>query len=84
MKTYGGSGVIAPQFLTSALDGGDWSASRLCRFIPGETASPHSLYAMLGGLHSLSGRNGEEKYFLPLQGIKPRLFDRPARSLVDI
>jgi hypothetical protein len=28
MKTYGGSGDIAPPFLTSALDEGDWSASR--------------------------------------------------------
>jgi hypothetical protein len=35
MKTWG-SGGIAPPFLTSTLDGGQWSASRPCRFIPGE------------------------------------------------
>jgi hypothetical protein len=26
---------IAPLFLTSAIDGGKWSALRFCRFIPG-------------------------------------------------
>jgi hypothetical protein len=35
MKIYGGSGGIAPQFLTSTLDGGEWSASRPGRFTPG-------------------------------------------------
>jgi hypothetical protein len=34
-----GSGGIAPLFLTSALDGGQWSASRLGRFAPGERAA---------------------------------------------
>jgi hypothetical protein len=38
MKTYWGSGSIAPPFLTSALDGGEWLASCLCRFTPGEGA----------------------------------------------
>jgi hypothetical protein len=33
-----GSGGIAPPFLTSAIDGGEWSASRPCHFIPGEGA----------------------------------------------
>jgi hypothetical protein len=32
------SGDIAPPFLTSALDGGEWSASFPGRFTPGETA----------------------------------------------
>jgi hypothetical protein len=32
MKIYGG--VAAPQFLTSALDGGEWSASRPWLFTP--------------------------------------------------
>jgi hypothetical protein len=31
-----GSGDIAALFLTSALDGGDWSASRPGHFTPGE------------------------------------------------
>jgi hypothetical protein len=33
-----GSGGIAPPFLTSALDGGEWSTSHPCCFTPGETA----------------------------------------------
>jgi hypothetical protein len=33
-----GSGGIAPPFLTSALDGGEWSASSHCLFIPEERA----------------------------------------------
>jgi hypothetical protein len=38
METWG-SGGIAPPFLTSALDGGEWSASSTGRFTPGEIAS---------------------------------------------
>jgi hypothetical protein len=33
-----GSGVIATSFVTSTLDGGEWSASRPGRFIPEERA----------------------------------------------
>jgi hypothetical protein len=33
-----GSGGIAPTFLTSALDGSQWLASRLYRFTPGKEA----------------------------------------------
>jgi hypothetical protein len=36
------SGVIAPQFLTSALDGGEWSASRLGRFTSGHLFAANS------------------------------------------
>lgn len=32
------SGVIAPPLLTSSLDVGEWSASQLCRFTPGDRA----------------------------------------------
>jgi hypothetical protein len=38
MKTYGGVTVEIRVFLTSTLVGGEWSASRPCRFIPGEKA----------------------------------------------
>jgi hypothetical protein len=38
MKTFWGNGVIAPRNLTSALDGGEWSASRPGRFTPRERA----------------------------------------------
>jgi hypothetical protein len=36
MKTYGESGGINSPFLTSALDGGEWLASRPGRFTPGK------------------------------------------------
>jgi hypothetical protein len=35
---YGGSAGIAPPFLTLALDGVKWTASRSCRFTPWENA----------------------------------------------
>jgi hypothetical protein len=38
MKAYGGVDVWSYIFLTSALIGGEWSASRPCRFTPGERA----------------------------------------------
>jgi hypothetical protein len=36
MRAYGESGGTAPPFLTSALDGGKWSASCPSHFIPKE------------------------------------------------
>jgi hypothetical protein len=33
-----GIGGTAPSFLTSELHGGEWSASRLCHFTPGDMA----------------------------------------------
>jgi hypothetical protein len=36
--TYEGVDVKVHVFLTSALDGGEWSASDLCLFTPGEGA----------------------------------------------
>jgi hypothetical protein len=38
MEKYGGSADIAPPFLTSALDGGEWSASRSDSFTLGENS----------------------------------------------
>jgi hypothetical protein len=38
MKTYGGVEVYLHAFLTSALDGSEWSASRPGHFIHGERA----------------------------------------------
>jgi hypothetical protein len=64
MKRYGGSGSTIPPFLTSALDGGEWSASR-------------PLYLRekrgrrLGGPHSRYGYCGVEKNILPLPEIEP-------------
>jgi hypothetical protein len=64
-----GSGDIAPSFLTSAPDGGEWSASCLCRFTPpppGGGESPrYPFYRRLGGPQRRSGRCGEEKNLAP-------------------
>jgi hypothetical protein len=38
MKAYGGVNVQIHVFLNSALEEGKWSASRPCRFTPGERA----------------------------------------------
>jgi hypothetical protein len=70
MKRIWGSGGIAPPFLTSALDGGEWSASRPGRYTPEERAPPlYPLARRLGGSQSGSGRC-EEKKNLPLLGIE--------------
>jgi hypothetical protein len=60
-----GSVVITPPFLTSALEGGEWSASRPCRFTPEERAPRYPLDRRLAGLQSRSGRYGEEKNVAP-------------------
>jgi hypothetical protein len=36
VKAYGGADVESHAFLTSALDGGEWSVSRTGRFTPGK------------------------------------------------
>jgi len=61
MKAYCGS--VA--FLTSALDGGEWSA-----LPPGKNPC-YPLSRRLGGLQSRSGRGGEEKNSWLLPGIEP-------------
>jgi hypothetical protein len=66
-------------FFTSALIGGQWSASRPCRFTSGERA-PGTQW--IGGL--VDPRAGvddvEKKKFLTLPGLELRPLDRPARS----
>jgi hypothetical protein len=55
-----GNGGIVPPFLTSALDEGEWSASRPYRFTSGETApSTHYIGSLVGlgaGLHVMEKR----------------------------
>jgi hypothetical protein len=70
MKAYWESGGIAPRTLTSALDGGEWSASRPGRFILGKEPLD-SLDRKLGGPRSRSGRGGEEKNSKPPPEIEP-------------
>ena len=55
-------------FLTSALDGEDWSTSRPGRFIPSEEPL-YPLNRGLDGPQSWSGRFGIEKCVLPFARI---------------
>jgi hypothetical protein len=72
-------GGIAPLFLISALDGGEWSASRPCHFTPEETVRGIHWEMRVSVPQSQSGRFGERNFF-PLQGIEPQFLDRPAHS----
>jgi hypothetical protein len=56
-KTYWGSGDSSTHSLTSALDGGEWSASRPGRFTPRERAP---------GLGGPRGRSGRGVYAIPV------------------
>jgi hypothetical protein len=60
--------------LTSALDGGEWSASRPGHFTPRERALGIDWLRRLGGPQSQSGRSGEKKNFQPLPGLEPPIF----------
>jgi hypothetical protein len=72
MKTYGGVDVYIHVFLTSALVGGEWSASRTGPFIPGEAAP---------GIHWIGSWVGpREEKILPLPRLELRLLGRPTRS----
>jgi hypothetical protein len=82
MKTYWGSGYIAPR----SLDLGTrwrWVVSFTPRPLYPQGKSPwHTLDRKLGGPQSRSGRGGEEKNSQPTPGIKPLNPDHPARSPV--
>jgi hypothetical protein len=65
MKTYGGVDVYTNVFLTSALVGGGWSASRFGHFALGEMTPGTHWRGRLGGLHSRSGRHGEVQILAP-------------------
>jgi hypothetical protein len=56
--------------LTSALDGGEWSASRPGRFTPRERAPGYPLDRRLSVPQSHSGRGGEENISQPPPGIE--------------
>jgi hypothetical protein len=65
-----GSGDIATFFMASALVGGEWSASHLCRFISQGKSPLYPFNRRLGEPHIRSGSCGEEKTLEHL-GIKP-------------
>jgi hypothetical protein len=79
MKVHGGVDVYIHIFLTSALVGVEWSASRPCRFTPGESAP---------GTHWMGGWKGpriglndvKKRKLLTLLGLKLQPLGRPARS----
>jgi hypothetical protein len=82
MKTYVGVEVQLHTLLTSALDEGEWSALRPCRFTR-EESPQYPLHRRLAGPQSQSGRGGEVKKILPLPLLAVQTC-RPARSLVSI
>jgi hypothetical protein len=62
---------MAPQFLTSTPDGGEWSASRPGLFIPREIAT--GTYWIEGWVYLKAGLGAVEKRnILPLPGIETR------------
>jgi hypothetical protein len=77
----GGGRYSSYSFMTSALDGGEWSASRPGRaFTPGEsTPGTHWTGGWVGPRAGLDTED-RGKNPLPLPGIEPRSPGRPARS----
>jgi hypothetical protein len=67
-------------FLTSALGGGEWSASRPCRFIPEERAT--DTHWIGNWVDPRAGLDDMEKLkFLNLPGLELRPFGRGVRKL---
>jgi hypothetical protein len=76
---YVGVDVLFHIFLTSALDGDEWSASRLCRFTLEERASStHWTGRWEDPRASLD--DTEKLKFLTLSGLELRPLGRPALS----
>jgi hypothetical protein len=73
MKAYGGVDVYIHIFLTSALVGGEWSASRPAALSPGK--EPPVPIGQEAGLDDV-----EKRKFLTLPGLEPQTLGRPARS----
>jgi hypothetical protein len=72
MKAYGGVDVWMHIFLTSALVGVEWSASRPCRLTPGNH--------WIGWVDPRAGLDVEKRKFLTLPGLELRPLGRPACS----
>jgi hypothetical protein len=79
MKAYGGVDVQIHIVLTSALVGGEWSASRPCCFTPGERArSTHWIGDWVDRRAGLD--DVEKRKFLTLPRLELRHLGRPPRS----
>jgi hypothetical protein len=86
MKTHRRVDVQIYAFLTSAIVGGEWSASRRGRFIPREIPPPPYLMdRMMGGPQNRFGRRGEEEISKPLQDSNsdPLVFKSVAGRYTD-
>jgi hypothetical protein len=78
MKTYGGVDVQMHIFLTSALVGGEWSASRPGCFTPGgKSPGTHWTGGWVGPRTGLDDVETENFFLLP--GLEIRPLGRPAR-----
>jgi hypothetical protein len=79
MKGYGGVDVEIHVFLTLALAGSEWLASRPYRFTPGERApGNHWIGGWVGPRDGLD--DVEKRKFLNLPGLERRPLGCPARS----
>jgi hypothetical protein len=78
MKAYGGVGVQIHVSLTSALVGGEWSASRPGRFAPGRFPGTHSIGGWVGPRTGMD--DVEKRKILPLPGLAFRPLGRTACS----
>jgi hypothetical protein len=79
MKTYGGVDVWIHSSLTSALVGGEWSASHSGRFILGERV-PRTRWTGSWVGRSVGVDDLEKTKFLTLPGHELQFLYRPARS----
>jgi hypothetical protein len=79
MKEYGEEDIWVYIFLTSALFGDEWSASRPYRFNPGEIA-PGTRWIGSWVCPTASLNNMEGREFLTLPGLELRPLGSPARS----
>jgi hypothetical protein len=79
MKTYGVMVVWINIFVTSALAGGEWSASCPGRFIPGEKV--HGTHRIGGWVDPrISLDDVVKRKLLTIPGLELRLLGRPASS----
>jgi hypothetical protein len=79
MKTYGGVDILIHIFLTSAIAGGEWSASHPGSFTPEERApGTHWIGCWMDPRAGLD--DVEKRKFLTLLGLELRTLGRPACS----
>jgi hypothetical protein len=81
MKAYGGVNVYIHIFLTSALVGDEWSASRPGRFTPWESPGTYWIGGWVSPRAVLD--DVEKRKFLILPGLELRPLGRPARIRVN-